>query len=330
MRIIILAENAEDFKDFLKEQKIKDYEQKTASTPDDWYAMFTLPEMDTAELLAFLHEKDWDFSTDIRGKGLNEGAVICKGNYDEEFRFFFEMDEENGEITDSFSELKPAVSSFIVDLKNDPYVYQWEDWDADWNHNNDTIISANTLLVIPDDVYDYIGVQRTTAYEDIASMGYFLEDDDCSMDVYLCFDDDATFYLDVIMKTPEKDFCYKVNLTNEEQVFFKKLVSADKDFQMLYDKCKEENDSKGEKMAKLLSRNIEHVGELINALKNIPEDVKCTPFGDSECAVVYDEKEKLLYIDNIDFMIEEGLIDEDTEVEKPSGKKHHKSSVEKE
>ncbi len=252
MRIIILAENAEDFKGFLKEHKIKDYEQKTARTSDDWYAMFTLPEMDMAEFLAFLHEKDWDFSTDIRGKGLNEGAVICKGNYDEEFRFFFEIDEESNEITDSFSKLKPTMSSFIVDLENNPYVYQWEDWDADWNHNNDTIISANTLLVIPDDVYDYIGVQRTTAYEDMAGTGYSLEDDDCSMDVYLFFDDDATFYLEVITKTPDKDFCYKVNLTNEEQAFFKKLVSWDKDFQILYDKCKKENSSKEEKCGKNL------------------------------------------------------------------------------
>ena len=57
---------------------------------------------------------------------------------------------------------------------------------------------------------------------------------------------------------------------------------------------------------KILVENLSTVGELKEALKDIPDNAVCNPFGAIDCVVAYDKDDNTLYID-------EELYDEDNE-----------------
>ena len=61
---------------------------------------------------------------------------------------------------------------------------------------------------------------------------------------------------------------------------------------------------------KVLLQNINNTGDIIDALIKLPRDTQITPFGDENTTLVYDEKNKRLYMDNDTFLDEEfGIYD---------------------
>lgn len=61
---------------------------------------------------------------------------------------------------------------------------------------------------------------------------------------------------------------------------------------------------------KVLLQNINNTGDIIDALIKLPRDTQITPFGDENTTLVYDEKNKRLYMDNATFLDEEfGIYD---------------------
>lgn len=215
MKVIINSREARDFHKFLAEQKLT-YEHETRKTPDEWYTRFNITSpCDKAELLAYMHEKDIDFATDIRH---GETGVLCRGAYDEEFNWFYEVDEDTDVLHCSYDDLDEAVSSLMCEKE---YLGH-EGWEGNVRALSAT---ANTLLLLSDDMYDYIGVQKTTAYDDLGdSTG---RDVAGSIDVYLILDENGIFSMDVVAKGEEKEFAYMLVLTDKEMNFFKKLTGRD-------------------------------------------------------------------------------------------------------
>lgn len=61
-------------------------------------------------------------------------------------------------------------------------------------------------------------------------------------------------------------------------------------------------------MARVILENIENTGELARALSELPCDTPLSPFGSSNCKLVYDDNKKVAYIDeDFSFAEEEGI-----------------------
>ena len=57
---------------------------------------------------------------------------------------------------------------------------------------------------------------------------------------------------------------------------------------------------------KLITDNISTVKDLYNGLAKLPMNTGLSPFGSSDCQLIYDEENKVAYIDdNFDFLEEE-------------------------
>ena len=58
----------------------------------------------------------------------------------------------------------------------------------------------------------------------------------------------------------------------------------------------------------IILKNINNVGELAEALSELPPETELYPFGSEDCKLVYDKENKIAYIDE-DF----GFLEEDEE-----------------
>jgi hypothetical protein len=58
------------------------------------------------------------------------------------------------------------------------------------------------------------------------------------------------------------------------------------------------------KNLKIITERVHTVGDLIEALSNIPKSYYCDPFGDPSVAIAVDEEHKRVFIDSIDWIDE--------------------------
>ncbi|MBR6163475.1 hypothetical protein IKQ26_06270 [bacterium] len=190
MNVIVNCVDAEDFKDFLSELNIG-VSQINRCTSDNIYSKFTLDGYINDEtrdkIITYLRDKEMDFSTDFRA---GDDVLYC-ANRDEEFKFFYIINEEDNTIdSSSYDELPECIS----DLCNIKEWFEFDAVDPEFDDNNKYI---SFLAELSDNLYDFILVQK------FGIDGYYQNSEYYTADIYVDIYEDGRVLLDASVREKE-------------------------------------------------------------------------------------------------------------------------------